>query len=238
MAFPRQLNPFDKIIFFQLEKPHRHTINSNFKTKIKDAFNVISGTAVDKSFRDSKVGLLGWATLFIPWAIEMGSFYIATKSLKKMKALYDSNNKLPLKILGLFFLGLGVFLSGLIGLALAGARLLISAILTVASMPIIAMVAGISALVKKHYENKLLDSTVTVEVIEGTNVRSSRESTLREALAETKTPIQSLFFPQETEDTYKFHLLEKTITLDTTNSDIKDAAKNLNLIPVKLVKFD
>ena len=234
MAFPDELNPFDEIINFEEKRPHRRTINSNFTTKIKDAFNVISGSSLggDKF----NFGLYGWLTLFIPTVLELASFVIAQSIIETFNTLKDSNP--VLLFIKSPFLAVGILGFGSIFLALIGSRFLISAILTVASMPIIAMVAGISALVKKHYENKLLDSTVTVEVIEGTNVRSSRESTLREALAETKTPIQSLRFPKKTEGTYKFNLLEKTITLDTTNSDIKDAAKNLNLIPLELVKFD
>ena len=225
MAFPEELNPFHGIINFEEKRPHRYTITSHFITKIIDAFDFISGRIYGNEFN---FGLYGWLTLFIPTVLEYASYVIAGTSIKMFSKLGNSS------LVSLFtaspFLAVGILGVGSIYLALIGSRFLISGILTAISMPIIAMVAGISGLVKRHYEKKLLSLEVKVLYFNNTPYTQSLESLLA-----GKKLTESLEFLEIENDNYKFTLMPNTgrsIILNPNNDSILiEAIENLFVCP-------
>ena len=126
-------NPFHKLHQWESARHlHAATHRTSFMQKLYDTFTVLAGSFIGEKEENRHVGLLDYATFFIPWLI----LYLADILLK-----WNSNKKssLLLQFLSIFYV-----IPMAITMIVHPLRWLVAAALVLVSLPFVAMVHVIS----------------------------------------------------------------------------------------------
>ena len=229
-------NPFD-FVFETETQPHVRTLRTGSFQKIKDAFNVFSGT-VYANQESNNAGLIGLATLFIPWIIEKLSFELFREiAFKHIPNVYNWDKPLLVRLMVIALLGLGAGITVFVAGTLSLIRYIAAAVLTLASLPIIGFISMISFLKSKHKKEILLNVQVNI-ITQGKKENStkniSQKQILGRLLDSEDADLENLTYESVrkiTGNSNPIFILKcgsKSLELEL-NKGIKKAVKKLNL---------